>query len=224
MSVVTNKLAEARYYLARMRHESATYVARDGAALTRLWFSISAFVTAARSTTFVMQKSFSAHPGFALWYANVQAILKKDDTAIMILNLRNTMQKHGNSWPRLCLNFNVANGNVVHFEADLSAPRGKMITKEWITYAQENRPKLLFNAEGVIGPGEIVEAIKSNPNAQASDVKELTWDTLIGWDVRIEENATPIPAIEFLEQCDAYIERLARVVADADTRFEVGAT
>lgn len=85
--LVTDKIAEADYFLVRM-HETAGEP-------DAFRFNYSAFVSAARSTTFVLQNVMRDVPGFSDWYAEQQAALKGDAVARFFVEARNNVLKTG---------------------------------------------------------------------------------------------------------------------------------
>ncbi|MBF5095148.1 hypothetical protein F1643_12385 [Azospirillum sp. INR13] len=79
------KLLEAEHFLARMINSNGLV----------FQFEINAFLSASRSVSFVLQKSFSDVPGFTFWYAEQQAHMKADPAMRFFLELRNISQKQG---------------------------------------------------------------------------------------------------------------------------------
>lgn len=79
------KLLEAEYFLARLRHSSGL----------EFQFELNAFLSASRSLTFVLQKSMSNVPHFSEWYRLQQASMRADLAMRFFLELRNVSQKEG---------------------------------------------------------------------------------------------------------------------------------
>jgi len=79
------KILECEHFLARM-------VKSDGLVFQ---FELNAFLSAARSVTFVLQKAFADVPGFAVWYEEQQSRMKTDSAMRFFLELRNISQKQG---------------------------------------------------------------------------------------------------------------------------------
>lgn len=82
---VEERLVEANYFacrLARLRGESHGY-------------ELNAFLSAARSVTFLIQKELSKVPGFIGWWEAQRRILGDDAAARFFLELRNFSQKQG---------------------------------------------------------------------------------------------------------------------------------
>jgi hypothetical protein len=86
---VADKVAEADYFLGRMKETSA--------AIDEFRFLFSAFVSAARSITFSLQAVMSRYPGFDLWYPPRQQRLKESKLARFFVDLRNHLQKVGSA-------------------------------------------------------------------------------------------------------------------------------
>lgn len=84
--LVEERLQEAEYFA---RHLSSP--ADSGA----VGYELNAFLSAARSVTFVLQKVFSAVPGFEDWLNAERAELGKDRAARFFRDLRNYSQKEG---------------------------------------------------------------------------------------------------------------------------------
>jgi hypothetical protein len=83
--LVEERLLEAEYFARRLR---------------RLWgeafgYELNAFLSAARSVTFLMQKEMAHVPGFPDWWSGKQRELKANPVARFFLGLRNFSQKEG---------------------------------------------------------------------------------------------------------------------------------
>lgn len=85
--LICNKLKEADFFLEKM--------ASSDRHVDELNYYFSAFASAARSVTFVLQYVGSAIKGFDEWYSNVQHRLKDDKVAKYLLEARNESQKRG---------------------------------------------------------------------------------------------------------------------------------
>ena len=81
MTNTRDRLLEAKYFLERMM-EKQSY--RDA-----FKYNLSAFLSAARSVTLIMQKEFNNKPGFAEWYCSQQAKMKADRTMKILCKERN---------------------------------------------------------------------------------------------------------------------------------------
>jgi len=82
---VEERLLETDYFarrLARLRGESFGY-------------ELNAFLSAARSVTFLIQKELSKVPGFMTWWDTQRRVLGDDAAASFFLELRNFSQKQG---------------------------------------------------------------------------------------------------------------------------------
>ncbi len=58
-------------------------------------FHLSAFLSAARSVTFVLQKESTHKEGFKEWYQSKQDVLKEDEIMTLLVQLRNESEKEG---------------------------------------------------------------------------------------------------------------------------------
>jgi hypothetical protein len=83
---VEERLFEANYFTRLMRRKRRS---------EEFGYCLNAFVSAARSVTFLMQKEMSRVPGFDLWWTEQQQLLGRDRAARFFLKLRNFSQKEG---------------------------------------------------------------------------------------------------------------------------------
>lgn len=83
--LVEERLFEADYFARRLR-QSPPY---------HLEYNLNAFLSAARSVTFLLQKEMAHVPGFREWLAKKQDELRADAAARFFLLLRNFSQKEG---------------------------------------------------------------------------------------------------------------------------------
>jgi hypothetical protein len=83
--LVEERLLEAEYLLKRMARERGE----------PFGYNLNAFLAAARSVTFLLQKEYSKIDGFAEWWTLEQATLAGDSAARFFLELRNYSQKEG---------------------------------------------------------------------------------------------------------------------------------
>lgn len=84
--LVEERLHEARYFARRLAKQSD----RD-----RFGYELNAFLAAARSVTFLLQKEMARVPGFADWWDGQRRLLAGDPAAAFFLKLRNFSQKEG---------------------------------------------------------------------------------------------------------------------------------
>jgi len=83
---VEERLQEAEYFARRLsRHRDST----------PFGYELNAFLSAARSVTFLLQKELSHVDGFAAWWQRERQVLSKDEAARFFLELRNFSQKQG---------------------------------------------------------------------------------------------------------------------------------
>ena len=75
-----NKLEEAKYFFNQIKNSLNNPQI--------LGFNLSAFITAARTVTWFMQKEYSANPKFKTWYEAKQKEMKEDSVCKFFHNLR----------------------------------------------------------------------------------------------------------------------------------------
>jgi hypothetical protein len=86
---VDDKVKEADFFLEKLRESGLNF--------NEARFYFSAFVTASRSITFVLQSVLSDHVPFKSWYEAKQAQLKSDPLSRFFLEVRNEVQKRGSN-------------------------------------------------------------------------------------------------------------------------------
>lgn len=84
------KLREARYFLDRMRETKTE---------PEFKYNLSAFLSAARSVTFYLQKEYRGDAEFEEWYSGVRDLMKESPLFTAIVEARNHVQKE--SYPRI---------------------------------------------------------------------------------------------------------------------------
>lgn len=85
--IVAQKVGEADYFLEMLKSVQGHY--------HNFSYVLSAFTSAARSITFSLQTVMSKYPEFNSWYAREQEGLRSKDLAKYFVNLRNYLQKVG---------------------------------------------------------------------------------------------------------------------------------
>lgn len=83
--LVEEKLLEAEYFMRRLSRKRGY---EHG-------FDLNAFLSAARSVTFLIQKEMSNVPGFTEWWNERRKEMRRDDAMRFFLELRNYSQKEG---------------------------------------------------------------------------------------------------------------------------------
>jgi hypothetical protein len=87
--LVADKAGEADYFLERMKENQLD--------IQSFGYLFSAFVSASRSITFVLQSVMSNYPNFDNWYSPHQETLKSNELAKYFVGLRNEALKTGRS-------------------------------------------------------------------------------------------------------------------------------
>ena len=85
--IVATKVGEADYFLEKLKYAQGQY--------HEFSYILSAFASATRSITFSMQAVMSKYPNFDDWYENEQKALRANELAKYFVNLRNYLQKVG---------------------------------------------------------------------------------------------------------------------------------
>lgn len=83
---VEERLLEAEYFARRLGGQSVR---------NRFGYELNAFLAAARSVTFLLQKEMAKVPGFPNWWDKQRYLLARDAAAAFFLTLRNYSQKEG---------------------------------------------------------------------------------------------------------------------------------
>ncbi len=83
---VEERLLEADHFARSIAVRSESHVVA---------YELNAFVSAARSVTFLLQKEMARVPGFSTWWASRRSLLSADPAARFFLQLRNYSQKEG---------------------------------------------------------------------------------------------------------------------------------
>ena len=104
-----NKLEETEFFLKQTR---------DAKNWTHALFFLSAYLSAARSVTFVLKKDYKRSRGFEEWYGLVEKRLAESELGRVALKARNRFQKQGN---RLSteLRADGPDGEIVIYKRDL---------------------------------------------------------------------------------------------------------
>lgn len=100
--LLQDKWLEINYHFALMK-SNWDNINKDKAKYSREFkYEFNSLVNSFRSITFVLQKCFkNKHSEFEKWYSEVQIILKNDEFADKIHQLRNINQKEGNIHPKI---------------------------------------------------------------------------------------------------------------------------
>lgn len=120
--LVEEKLLEAEYFSRRLYSQGDVQKAH---------YELNAFLSAARSVTFLIQKELAHVSEFKEWWTEQRAILARDEAARFFLELRNFSQKEG----RVSL---------------VSMPVGRLRRKRWVHYfagTPERVPAVLLNKD-----------------------------------------------------------------------------
>ena len=131
MDATREKLQEAKYFLQRMEDEQAD---RDA-----FKYNLSAFLSAARSVTFYMQKEFARAPDFEEWYATEQEAMRRDPVMPFFLDARNRTLKQEYVPTRARIRVDVNDPVGVSDSVGVVVRRGDGTLERW--NAEEQRPE-----------------------------------------------------------------------------------
>lgn len=84
--LVEERLLEVDYFVRLMRRQGPG---------SQFGYCLNAFVSAARSVSFLIQKEMARVPGFDVWWGEQQQVLGSDPAARFFLKMRNFSQKEG---------------------------------------------------------------------------------------------------------------------------------
>ncbi len=198
------KLQEAEYFLSQMKKTVGN--------MTEFIFNVIAFVSAARSVTYVMQKEYKKSVGeecegeddpFWKWYvSNVREPLKKDEDAVYFNTLRvKFLKQEGN--PRGQLRQVVSKT----FTAVYNIIGSTTEKKENIS--TERNPK----QESTSQLQPVQPIITGHPDAQDPDKKYV-------WDVENAKDRTKTTKKFVIPTCEQYFQRLRFLVNECEENFE----
>jgi hypothetical protein len=195
------KLSEAEYFFECMkenRHKNEVFI-----------YNLSAFVTAYRSITLLMQKEFKRMKGFDEWYKNKKDSMKKIEFMKLLRDKRNITLKQESLKPN------------AHVKAEI---KDTIILSESIKFT-------VYNEEG-----EIIERKKVNSNGKWVDItkedsqKKLNQETAypkneqvsnnemkLEWDWSFEEYSD----IDLFEICQECLDIISKIVQECISLFKV---
>lgn len=138
------KLLEAKYFLERMKEMQSE---RDA-----FRYNLSAFLSAARSVTLIMQVEFDKVSGFRQWYAEKQTWMKSDQV-MTLFNEKRTMTIHERSVnPHARIGIGISDTFCLGDSTSID----------------------IIHADGTIERGEL-EPVPSHKLAQSESTQELRW-------------------------------------------------
>lgn len=215
MGAASDKLYEAKYNFRRMREEVILIPQESGAThIHRFRFHTNAFVNAARSVTFIIQKQYRGlHGGnFDDWYAKQQAQLSQQK---VFVELRNVIQKEGNRLPLFKSKSIAPDGNILHYTWDYSGEGQKqmkaftLILSEKYEIGRTISDEMDFEKfikEGI----QRVETIILNSKGPLVKLER----SLI-----IDDKGTEVTFEEFLDMCNQYLNILEQIVDEGERLF-----
>ena len=175
------KYDEAEYFLEMMKENIEDR--------QKFRYNLSAFVSAARSVTFVLQKEFSKNPEFDEWYSKKQMQMKRDNLFIFLKEKRNYVLKMEGT---------------IDTRAEISE-----------TIDLPMAPSVSFEATVIKADGTIENEKHSEPPAKPkltskpNDTGETKW-FFKDWSEPDEDVVT---------LCERYIKKLKIIVEEAENKF-----
>jgi len=215
----TDKLKEARFFLGEMRQQPKGVEFR---------YRMSAFLSAARSVTFALQKDYRSHFGdmFDVWYETKRREIVAHPLGRVITSARNTFQKEGNKlyWrgtrrassltPEIVLEFNLE-----------KIP----ITCDGIEHIAFNFPRdpsgdgywQGINFEAGIPEGDAIRKWIDDHSPRLFEdlgraLEEGEWE----WEVALGKTLARTSTSELFAEIESYLELLQKILDEARVRFE----
>ena len=115
MDIITDALNEAEYFYQKMEEKAKIP--------TEFRFNLNAFISRARSVTWVLKKQYSKNPKFEVWYAKKEKEMKNDELMNFFKEARNISIKEHPLRPQ-------TSTYIRHIEIGDSKGRGFAITSE----------------------------------------------------------------------------------------------
>jgi hypothetical protein len=164
--IVEDKIEETNFFLEKMENI-------DFSDVFNIKFYFSAFVSAARSITFTIQKSLKGMEGFDEWYNSIQKQLRMDNVAQFFHLARNENQKEGlyhiNSGSshsgKILFYFDKTEESYISDDVCTMSNRYfcfllKIVIECYIKYGYEIDPLLYYSHEGIKSRKQTIEDIE----------------------------------------------------------------
>jgi len=189
---VREKLAEAKYFLKQMEELKESH--------QEFKYNLSAFLSAARSVTFVLQKHCKHVEAFEEWYAPVREVMRRDRVLAFFKELRNIALKEGR--------LPVSQQDDYHIELRKGPDNDTLV---YLVEVEEGVRTIRASAD-VADPNDYIA------RAVLGRMKEL-----ITYHWRFEDLPEQLgPKNDVLRLGAYYVDRLDQVVAEALDRFAKG--
>ena len=177
------KYNEAEYFLEMMKDNDENR--------QRFEYNLSAFLSAARSVTFVLQKESSKNPKFDEWYCKKQMQMKRDKLFKFLKKKRDSGIHKKIIKPRA--------------EISITIPCSSVAA----SYSVE---AIVRNAEGIITDYEYSESpAKPKPASKPNGIEETKYKWFF--------NDWPEPDEDVITLCEKYLEGLKLIVEEAGSKF-----
>jgi hypothetical protein len=200
MTETRDKLNEANYFLERMKDTQSSYYAATQRGRDAFRYDLGAFLSAARSVTFFMQKEYKGAVGkntnFETWYSLQQTQMKSDETMVFLLEQRNKAIHQGSVQPHGITAISVVEHNpITEFVVAVSIP---------VNATEEERKNLIAEAT----PPEPLPAPPIEPT-QTSTTQSWFFNELL-------QKGLPSDVVTL---CEEHIAKLERLVDECESCF-----
>lgn len=185
MSNTREKLREAEYFLERVRENQPDREAFK--------YTLSAFLSAARSVTFFMQKEFKRTLGFEAWYEIEQDKMKSDPVMKFFLDARNVTLKQEHVPTRA----QVAVGMSVEISSSVSLSIQ------------------VVRADGT------KEVVRSEPASPTGGTKAAETEATVEWRWYFEDPPRGVVEKDVVTLCEEHVAKLDTLIAECESKFHV---
>ena len=210
-----DKLKEAQFFFDKMRRCSRGSTFR---------YYLSAFVSACRSVTLVLQKDLRAKYGeqFEQWYREQQAKLVSDQTASIVTLCRNVTQKEGSRLPIYTFRSPESERHGEYLEISCDGVDLKRSLK--VTYRFPDATATIHVDESRPIEEQVAEKMREmapDVLARMGELKEKLFDEICGERlVSFSKDESPIPVEIWIEHLQEYVALLSGIVTEAKSIFK----
>jgi len=218
-----DKLGEAEFFLKKMK------LCREGRGEFRYY--LSAFLSATRSVTWVLQKDLRTKHGeqFEKWYKEQELKMASNQTAALVKFLRNVVLKEGARLPIYTLKIQnpEQSSEYVEYKYDLGTLRGKgrLVLSYFLP---ENEANIIIDELDETSHIDIEEQFKEKiqkklPDivAHAIDLSRRAFNEIEPEKfVSFNEDETPKPLKLWTRELERYLALLSEIIAEAKSIFK----
>jgi len=221
MSKTQDKAAEAEFFLQLLRERLEQYRStNDLTARQQFRFILSAFVSAARSITWVLQSEYRGKTtaDFEAWWDVRRKELQKHPVARLCTELRNVSQKQGNRLPMLQFHGENPEGSQIQITYDPSASGGDGVVSLRFTPARMPlhpvRPDLRDEEWRKHVAETAAEDLAGALSEEALSLFVPTVELLV-----INDAGKVVPYEEFIQLAADYLSELRQIANEAVTQL-----